>query len=147
MRDKIMRGAMIGLLADAVKLSLNYLAFLLKFTPIVFWQITASRFLEKKDLFKPLALVIGAVADLFTSAFLGIVFLYATRYMGKKYLLLKGLGFGVIVWVGLFGTVLRQTGIILQLDVSSIAVTLIAHAAYGVALGFFTILFQRKKVK
>jgi len=147
MRDKIMTGAVIGLLADAVKLAVNYLAFLLKFTPIVFWQITASRFLEKKDLSQPLAFVIGAVADLFTSAFLGVLFLYMTRYIGKKYLLLKGLGFGILVWVALFGTVLRQTGIILKLDATSIAVTMIAHAVYGVAIGFFTGLLDKEKVR
>ena len=111
---------------------------MLKFTPIVFWQITASRFLDKKDLFKPPAFLVGAVADIVTSAFLGVLFIYLVRYTGKKYLLFKGLGFGLLIWVGLFGTFLRQAGNTLQLNATSIIVTLVAHAAYGIAMGFFT---------
>ncbi|NLW55833.1 MAG: hypothetical protein GX050_04310 [Firmicutes bacterium] len=48
MQDKVIFGMTVGLLADGVKLLVNYLGYLLNFTDVVFWQIVASRLLEKK---------------------------------------------------------------------------------------------------
>jgi len=138
-RDRIIAGAAIGILADLVKLAFNYLAFSFGFTNVVFWQIAATRFLQKGDLFGPMALLVGGVADLTTTAILGVVFLYIIDYFGTEYLWLKGAGFGMAVWVGLFGTVLGQSvqGKIPQ-EPSGIIVTIVAHLIFGLSLAFFT---------
>ena len=148
LKDRLIVGALVGLLADAVKLAANYLAFLLGYTNVVFWQITAARFLNKGDLLKPVALLVGAVADLTVTSVLGVVFLYLIDKTGKNYLWIKGIGFGLAVWVGLFGTLLRQSiqGKLPQSS-SGILVTIVAHIIFGLSLAFFTWLYYRYRLR
>lgn len=138
-KDKVIHGVMVGLLADTVKLFVNYILYLFKLTPVVFWQITATRFLDKEDIYKPIAYFIGAVADITVSASLGILFVYIIYTVGGKYLFLKGIGFGLLVWVTIFGTLLGESvkGKITQ-EPSGIIVTIIAHFFFGLSLAFFT---------
>ena len=139
LEDRVMAGAVIGILANIVKLTVNYLGFLLNLTPVVFWQLVAAQFLEKQDLFKPVAYLLGGVADLAVTALLGTVFVYAIRYIGDEYIYFKGLGFGLIVWAALFGTLFASR---IQAKIppepTAILVTLAAHAIFGLALAFFT---------
>lgn len=138
-RDYILPGALVGMASDAVKLTVNYIAYLLNFTQVVFWQITATRFLDKKDIFKPIAYVIGGIADLTVTALLGVIFVYFTYYFGSRYLILKGIGFGLAVWVGVFGTLLGSTvQQKLPQSPSGIMVTIVAHLFFGLALAVFT---------
>lgn len=88
--DYIIHGALVGIGADIVKLSVNFAAKLLDFTPVVFWQLVATRFVDKKDLFNPLAYLIGGIADIVISALLGIVFVYFIYYFGSKFIWIKG---------------------------------------------------------
>ncbi|WP_366923037.1 hypothetical protein MFMK1_003525 [Metallumcola ferriviriculae] len=144
--DKFITGVLIGVLADAVKLIFNYIAFSMGFTNVVFWQITAARFLGKADLFKPSAYLIGGIADLTVTAALGVVFLFTIYYLiGTDYLWVKSIGFGMAVWVGLFGTLLGESvqGKLPQ-SPSGIMVTIGAHLFFGLGLGFFTMLFYRE---
>jgi len=146
-KDKVIVGAIVGLLADAVKLAVNYLAFTLGFTRVVFWQIAATLFLDRQDLFKPVAYIVGAVADLTVTAIIGVVFIYFIHFTGHKYLWIKGVGFGLAVWVGLFGTFLGTAvrGKLPQ-EPSGILVTLVAHSIFGLSLAFFTWLLQKTKL-
>lgn len=137
MRDKLAAGAFIGLLADAVKLSVNYLLFLLGATRVVFWQIVATRFLPKADLLKPSALLIGGAADIAAAALLGAAFVYILHYTGKDYLWLKGIGFGLAVWAGLLGMILETARRVITIDAKGIIVTLAAHLVFGLALSFW----------
>jgi len=138
-KDYIIPGIIIGIAADLVKLLFNYIAHLLNFTPVVFWQITATRFLEKKDLFNPTAYLIGGIADIIVSATLGVIFVYFIYCLGTKYLWIKGIGFGFFVWVSMFGTLLGQSvQQKLPQDPSGILVTIVAHFFFGLALAFFT---------
>ncbi|HWI55480.1 MAG TPA: hypothetical protein VNT57_07290 [Desulfobacteria bacterium] len=138
-RDYVLTGALVGMAADAVKLTVNYTAYLLNFTQVVFWQITATRFLDKKDLFKPIAYIIGGIADLTMTALLGVIFVYFVYYFGRRYLLIKGIGFGLAVWVGIFGTLLGSTvQQKLPQSPSGIMVTMVAHLSFGLALAVFT---------
>ncbi|GAB6137713.1 hypothetical protein [Halanaerobaculum tunisiense] len=63
-KDKIIAESILALLADVVKLIANYTMFHFNLTTVTFWQITATRFLEKDDLFQPIAYLIGAIADI-----------------------------------------------------------------------------------
>ncbi|HHX77709.1 MAG TPA: hypothetical protein GX697_05105 [Firmicutes bacterium] len=139
LKDKLMAAAIIGLLADVAKLITNLAGYLLNLTDVVFWQITATLFLDKENLFKPVAYIIGGTADLIVTMALGIIFLYFFDYAGHKYIYLKGLGFGMAVWVGLFGLFQKQA-VQPQLPQtpSGIIVTIIAHSVYGLALAYFS---------
>lgn len=138
-KDRLVVGALIGILADVVKLTANYLAFLLGFTDVVFWQIAATRFLSKGELQKPVALLVGGIADITVTAVLGIVFLYIIEYAGRNYLWIKGIGFGMMVWVGVFGALLGQSvQAKLPQSTSGILVTIVAHIIFGLGLALFT---------
>ncbi len=143
-QDKVLAGVLIGLFADVVKLIINYLFYLFNFTNVVFWQITAARFLDRNDLFKPAAYFIGAIADLTVTVTLGIVFVYVIYFTGKNYLWMKGVGFGLVVWVGLFGTLLGQAvQAKLPQAPSGIMVTIAAHLVFGLGLaGFARMLYS-----
>ncbi|KUO51477.1 MAG: hypothetical protein APF76_14025 [Desulfitibacter sp. BRH_c19] len=143
-RDKILLGIFIGFLADASKLIFNYIAFKLTFTNLVFWQLIAALLLEKDDIHKPSALLIGSIADITVSILLGVIFIYVIYFIGKEYLWIKGIGFGMLVWVSLFGVLLAQLiqGKISQ-DPSGILVTIVAHFIFGLSLAFFTWLLAR----
>lgn len=136
MKDKVIIGVSTGLLADAFKLTFNYLAFRLHFASVVFWQITATRFLEKKDLYKPIGYAVGAVTDLIITSIMGVLFIYFLHFTGRDYVWLKGIGFGLTIWVLLLGTLLTQSQVKLNLVPSDIVVTFIAHFIYGLVLAF-----------
>lgn len=146
--DKVTRGALIGISANILKLVFNYICFLMGWTPVVFWQIVATRFLQKDELFKPVAYLVGGVADFTMSAILGVAFLFLLDYTSRKYRYLKGAGFGLTVWVGLLGTVLGQSvQEKLPVAASTVIVTLFAHLVFGLALAFFDLVFDRLKIR
>lgn len=147
LKDKVMVGVIVGVLADAVKLIVNYLLYKLGYATVVFWQIIATRFLEKEFLSTPSAYIIGAIADITVTAALGVVFIYSIYFIGREYLIIKGIGFGLIIWVGLFGTLLGQSvhDKIPQTP-SGIFVTIAAHFLFGLSLAIFThYLYKSKK--
>ncbi|HBV86139.1 MAG TPA: hypothetical protein DEF42_05690 [Desulfosporosinus sp.] len=146
--DKIFIGVVIGILADGVKLLTNYVLYILGFTKVVFWQIVATRFIQKEYLYNKLAYLIGAIADITVTSLLGVVFVYIIYLFGSKNLWTKGLGFGLVVWVGLFGTLLGQTvEDKLPQEPTGVVVTLIAHIIFGLALAYFTKLLDLNRVK
>lgn len=139
MQDRIISGVAIGLLADGVKLIFNYLAYRFGFASVLFWQIVASRFLEKQDLYKPIAFFIGGIADLTATSIIGVTFLLLIEISGKDYSYIKGAGFALAVWAGVFGSLLGQSGRAkLPLNSSDITVTIFAHLIFGLALAYFT---------
>lgn len=146
LKDNIILGSLVGLLADIFKLVANYIMYQFNLTSVVFWQITATRFLAKEDLYQLLAYIIGAIADLTISALLGVIFVYILYFTGKKYSWVKGVGFGLLVWVNLFGTLLGES--VMQKipqKPMNILVTIIAHFVYGLALAYFARLFLKEQ--
>lgn len=138
-KDFITQGALIGIAADIIKLAANYIGYIFNFTPVVFWQLTATRFLEKKDLYKPMAYLIGGVADVTFSAMLGVIFVYFIYFFGAKHLFIKGIGFGLAVWVVIFGTLLGQSiEAKLPQNPPGIIVTILAHVIFGLTLALAT---------
>lgn len=146
-KDKILIGALIGILADAMKLITNYILYSLGFTKVVFWQIVATRFLQKEYLNHKLAYLIGGIADLTVTSLLGVVFVYVIYLFGSKNLWAKGVGFGLVVWVTLFGTLLGQTvEAKLPQEPKGVVVTIIAHLAFGLGLAIFTKVLDQDKL-
>jgi hypothetical protein len=141
LKDKIIIGLLIGLLADAVKLTFNFLSFKLNFTSAVFWQLISATVLEKEDVFTPVGTLIGAAADIIVTMFLGVIFIHLIYLTGKENLWLKGIGFAMLVWVNFFVVI---QGLLLQGKIppepSGIIVTIAAHFLFGLSLAAFTIL-------
>ena len=146
-KDKILIGAIVGILADAIKLIANYTMYSFGLTKVVFWQIVATRFIGKEYLNHKLAYLIGAAADITVTSLLGIVFVYFVYLFGSKNLWIKGVGFGLVVWVSIFGIVMGQTlEDKLPQNPTSVVVTLIAHIIFGLGLAFFTKVLDQDKL-
>jgi len=138
-KDKFIMGMITGLLANIIRLGVDYAAFRFKFTQVVAWRWVATRFLQGEDIHKPVALLLGAVADLAVSWALGIAFILLISVTGADYLWLKGIGLALVTWVGLFGTILHQHVLTtLAMNPSDSVVTLVTHLAFGISLAFFT---------
>src|SRR5690554_178643 len=147
-RDIIIRGIIVGLLADAVKLLANYIAFSINLTEVVFWQLVSANFLPEEFLLTPAALFIGGVADLTITSFLGILFVTFVVYLGKEHLWTKGIGFGMLMWVVLFGTILGpQIEAKIPQDPAGVIVTIVAHFVFGLGLALFTLLIDPKRAE
>lgn len=145
--DQVIRGSLIGICANSLKLAFNYFCFLMGWTPVVFWQIVATRFLQKDELFKPAAYLIGGVADFITAAILGVAFLLLLDYGNHNHRYLKGGGFGLTVWAGLFGTVLGQSvQEKLPVTASTVIVALFAHLIFGLAMALFDVIIKDEKI-
>ncbi|HHX74823.1 MAG TPA: hypothetical protein GX699_07960 [Firmicutes bacterium] len=142
LKDKVVLGLVVGILADAVKLSVNYLAYYLGFTSVVFWQIVAGTVLSRADIFTPLGLLIGALADVVVTSILGSVFIYLLSLSGRENIWIKGAGFGMFAWINFFVFV---QGVLLKGKISpeprGILVTFVAHLCFGLALAAFTLFF------
>lgn len=148
MQDKVIYGSIVGLLANVVKLLSNYLGYLLNLTDVVFWQIAAARFLEKSDLHRPVAYLIGGLADLAVAASLGVAFIYLLSLTGWRFIYIKGSGFSILTWVILFGTLLSHTAQnTITLTATGIVVTAVAHLLFGNALAFFAIRFKNSRLQ
>ncbi len=141
-KDKIVLGILVGLLSDAVKLTFNFLSFKLNFTPVVFWQLVAATALEKKDIFTAGGILIGAVVDIIATSLVGVIFVYIIYITGKENLWIKGIGFGMFIWIIFFVIVKGQ---LIQNKITSepsgIFVTIIAHFLFGLSLAVFTRFF------
>jgi len=146
LKDKILIGAVIGLLADALKLITNYILFTFGFTKVVFWQITAIRFIPKEDLYHKLTYLVGAVADMAVSSLLGVVFVYVIYLFGSKNLWIKGMGFGFLMGLmtlmnafgpGLFGVLADFTNLR----------TAILWYTLPALLGWFLLLIMARSMK
>jgi|GEM_PF-815934 len=147
LKNKMMVGILVGILADTVKLTFNYITFRLGFTSAVFWQLIAALFLTKEDVFTPAGLLIGGTADIIVASFLGVVFIYFIYYTGKENLWIKGIGFGLLVWVSMFGVFLQQLiRNTIPPESSGILVTIAAHFLYGLSLAAFTKLLAGKLI-
>lgn len=91
---------------------------------------------------------ISGAADLTVSVALGIVFLYLLEYTHRRFRWIKGAGFGLLIWVGLFGTILGQSAQDkLPITSTTIIVTLFAHLTFGLGLALFDLLIDGLKLK
>lgn len=146
-KDKILIGALIGLLADVLKLITNYILYLLGYTKVVFWQIVATLFLHKEYLYDTSAYFIGGVADIIFTSLLGVIFVHVIYLWGSKYLWIKGLAYGLVVWVGAFGLFIsRIAEEKLPQSPNGVVVTIIAHIVFGLSLAYFTRAFKQDRV-
>ena len=96
----------------------------------------------------PIAYFIGAVADITVTASLGIIFVFLVHFSGTRYLYLQGIGYGLLIWVALFGTLLGQSvHEKMPQTASGIVVTILAHFFFGAALAFFYKILKSQKTR
>jgi len=131
-RDEVLVGAAAGLLGTIAKELLQLAFGALGWSKHQYWHIAASVFVLPGEVAKPGGLILGALGDMITGALLGAVLVLATRVIGRRYLLLKGLGFSWLVWIGLFGLIGNLHVIrITPVDIGTGLSTFLSHSLFG----------------
>ena len=110
LKDKLIFGSFIGLVAGLLKDLLTLIFYQLKILDGLFCHFAGGMFFRFSalDLTSPEwpLLVIGYLGDLTLSGILGVIFVYLVKTTGPRYIILKGIFYGAAVWFAIFGGVL-----------------------------------------
>lgn len=139
MKDRITLGALAGLGAVLTRDVYGLLARAVGFTKFLTWNVAADLFIHGQDIFRPLGIVLGFVADLTLGAIIGALFVYLLKLSGHRNPMIKGLGFGLGAWLLLFGIMVRILPDSPKVfdDVLSNLNSFVGHAVFGLSLGYY----------
>ena len=100
LQDKLIFGALAGVVADLVMSIPELALWKLKILPHPLFHYAASLFLAPDNLHRSyLGELVGFIASKVYGAFLGVVFIYLLVYTGRRYFLSKGLIYGAFLWL------------------------------------------------
>lgn len=131
--DIIIFGALAGILGNIPKTILGWLFSIFGWVRYTFCHIAAGYFVDAKFLDNPVSLAAGFITDYIVAAFLGTIMYYLLRKTGAEYAELKGIFFGGLLYVVVFGTFMS-----LNLTRASLLTPLpnllmfFPHAVYGI---------------
>lgn len=137
LRDKIIFGSLIGLLANIAMNILQYPLWGLSLVKHPLSHYAGSLFLDPKTLHHTvLGWVVSIIADLVYSALWGCIFTYYLEFTGKWYFVFKGLVFATFMWLFSFGWIRALPIVTLRETMPSQALFyLLFHLVFGLALG------------
>lgn len=97
-----------------------------------FGQIAAGYFVKEEVVSNSIAVVTGYIADYILAMLLGVVIVYVFRIMGRDYAVFKGLLFGGISYIFLYGVAmaLNFTRVSLLTPLPNL-VLLVPHVVFG----------------
>lgn len=144
LKDTPLFGACIGAAASLGKDLFSYLLSFFGLSGHYFWELAAGMFISLEVISEPSSVVIGLLANLIVGALLGILFLYLLKMTGVRFIITKGLLFGLFVWVAVYG-VLRAWHITSVAKDRPVHVlfAVLAHLAFGLLLGLLAHRFRR----
>ncbi|MGE5550492.1 MAG: hypothetical protein ACM3ZC_08165 [Bacteroidota bacterium] len=134
--DGVLAGTMAGMAATLVKDVPNYSLYRLGWVKLTYWHLAASVFVAREDIGSPLALVVGAAADIIVGGVLGMVLLLIFRHFGRDLWWYKGFVAGNAIW--LFGSGLGVGAFcrLVPLDPIFRLSSLAEHQLYGLTAAF-----------
>lgn len=118
----------------------------LGFAKFYVWQNAAGLFMQEKQVQTALGTVGGLLADLAMGAILGVLFVLYLKLSRDKNIILKGWGFGMGLWLFLFGIVMHSlpsAKVIAPKDAASAISDFIGHSIFGLILGLLASWFLR----
>jgi len=133
--DLFIAGALSGIIANIPINIFDYILYRLKINKIFIWHISASAFVEKKDIKNITGLFIGAVDDYTMAAIKGVFIAYLLYFTGTEFYIIKGIGAGLFFWLCFFGIILRLK--IARIDPVEPATNL-THLTWHILLGGLT---------
>ena len=146
--NKISLGIFSGILANTLA---NIFSLILYFTGIkeyFLWTLATSIFVSRDKINNLGAIILGIVADSIIAIWLGILLVYILYIIGTNRGYLKGLIYGGLWWIILYGGV---TGLhISRLEINSIdsnLAYLAEHLIFGILLAWFNLKFGKKVFK
>ncbi|NLX90178.1 MAG: hypothetical protein GXZ07_01055 [Firmicutes bacterium] len=141
-KDPLVLGAIAGAIANLAKLLGNEFGMkTLKISQASYPEMAAGLFMTKKERRKPVALVVGTLADLTIGGIMGVPLVYILRYTGRDFAPIKGIGYGLFAWVLLYGALGRFLGTkssIFPLSSTTSLSAYINHSIYGAIAAVLT---------
>ena len=134
-KDPIVLGAVAGLIGNTAKLAGNlFNRYVLYKSDTTYPEIAGGLFMTKKEREKPVGKAVGGLADFVLGGILGIPLVYMFRYTGKDNAVFKGLGYGHIAWIAMYGSTGRMMGVkkgVFPLNADTNLSAFVNHSWYG----------------
>lgn len=136
--DSIQLGMITGVLCNLPKVILMSIFKQVDLVRYNFAQMTAGIFIKQDGLSNPFALATGHIADFAVASSLGIILVYIMKLTGKDYPISKGLLYGIIIHIIVFG-VAKTLGITSVELVEPVAnfVVLLPNISFGILAALF----------
>ncbi len=144
-RDQVIRGAVSGIIAGTPDTVLNALEYNAGLTDLTYGQMGASLFKPKDKAKKSNSQIVGYTANYIMLGISGIAFNYLLSRTGREYSLAKGLGFGLVSWISIYGLGQKFGLTPWAKKPGAPLLSLVDHLIYGGLLGLITPILTNNK--
>ena len=144
MKDRLVAGGLAGMIAGLIQYVYGLTVLQLGLTDRIFGQFSDIIF-SGRVYTGLLGTVVSILTHLAVTLTLGVLFAYIIAKTSSRYYLLKGAGFGFLLWFFLtgFGNIFRLP-LFVDIPVQSALVILAGAILYGLVLGYTLKLFDKK---
>ncbi|NLX92036.1 MAG: hypothetical protein GXZ07_10740 [Firmicutes bacterium] len=102
-KDRIIHGIITGIIAGTPDTIINALEYRAGLTDVSYSQLGANVFLPTERINNKYARTTGLLANYAMLSISGILFTYLLSATGRDKALLKGIGFGILTWLTVYG--------------------------------------------
>lgn len=137
LKNKTMLGALAGLISGLIKDVIDLLFYFLKISNNLFGYLASGIFIKPKIAHSAIGIIIGYLADIVMDGFLGVIFVYFIKLTEPEYIIIKGTGFGLVLWIFILGIVgaIKITTVPAK-NPLTVLVMFFTHALFGLIIGF-----------
>jgi len=136
--DRVLLGVISGILGSTIVKIINPIEYNLGLTDLRYNQPAASLFLSKRDVVENTAesKVIASAVNNAMAAATGTIITYMLTASGRDYAMLKGAGFGLLQWIGIWGFLSRVGVTLKSHEPLTHILSIIDHSLFGASVGF-----------
>jgi hypothetical protein len=127
LKDSIITGSIIGLLANIPKIAIDFLGYYWGISEYHCWRMQVQVFFPREWLSSFHSWIIGGLTDNIFAAAMGVGLIYFLRFAGSRHAFLKGIAYSLGVW---FFVCLMMSGKQLESPIAFYR-SFINHQIYG----------------
>lgn len=136
LKNRTMLGITAGLISGLVKDIIDLITYSLKITDNLFGYLASGIFTNPHSARTITGIIVGYLADFVMGGVFGVIFVYFIKATEPEYILTKGTGFGLFLWIAVLGTVkaLKITTVPPQ-NPLTVLIMFFTHALFGLVVG------------
>lgn len=134
-KDRIIHGMLTGIIAGIPDTIINELEYRAGLTDLSYSQIGANLFLPKNKFKNNKAWVLGMLANFTMLSASGILFTYFLSATGRDKAVMKGIGYGIISWLAIYGIGTKVGLTVGSKKTSAPLLSFVDHVIFGGLLG------------